>query len=172
MKTLKQHINEKSLEDFEEDLTGEEMKTFKQHVKEDHTQSKYGKGNVGTPEVNSVEDGSIGAHNIHDKGILERVNGFVSSIAGQEYLNPVAAVEQLANKLKTIGLDVKLPAMEGTTGTVTGEVCQFGGRFGKDIDGSDINDDGISHKKEGGLKLEIKFEKLENGSSKVYAKLV
>ena len=50
MKTLKQHIKEKNLDDFEEDLTGEEMKTLKQHMKE--SQSKYGKGNVGTPEVN------------------------------------------------------------------------------------------------------------------------
>jgi hypothetical protein len=86
MKTLKQHIKEKNLEDFEEDLTGEEMKTFKQHIKEDHTQSKYGKGNVGTPEVNSVEDGNIGVHNIHDPKILERVNAFVGSIASQEYI--------------------------------------------------------------------------------------
>ena len=148
------------------------MKTFKQHIKEDHTQSKYGKGNVGTPEVNSVEDGNIGVHNIDDPKILERVNAFVGSIGSQEYINPVTAVEQLANKLKTIGLEVKLPAMEGATGTIRGEISQFGGRFGKDVDGSDINDDGISHRKEGGLKLEVKFEKLENGSSKVYAKLV
>jgi len=163
MKTLKQHIKDGGLEDFEEDLIGEEMKTFKQHVKEDHS--------VGTPEVNSVEDGNIGAHNIHDQKILDRVNAFVGSIAAQEYLNPQAAVEQLANKLKTIGLEVKLPAMEGANGSVSGEVCQFGGRFGKDIDGSDINDDGISHKKEGGLKLNVKYETLENGSSKVLAKL-
>tara|TARA_B100000902_G_C26752979_1_gene641854 strand:+ start:112 stop:606 length:495 start_codon:yes stop_codon:yes gene_type:complete len=164
MKTLKQYINDKDLEDFEEDLIGEEMKTFKQHIKEDHS--------VGTPEVNAVEDGSIGAHNIHDQRVLDRVNAFVGSIAEQEYINPKAAVEQLANKLKTIGLEVKLPAMEGTNGTITGEVCQFGGRFGKDIDGSDINDDGISHRKEGGLKLEVKFETLQTGSSKVFAKLV
>jgi len=163
MKTLKQHIKDGGLEDFEEDLIGEEMKTFKQHVKEDHS--------VGTPEVNSVEDGNIGVHNIHDQKVLDRVNAFVGSIAAQEYLNPKAAVEQLANKLKTIGLEVKLPAMEGANGSVTGEVCQFGGRFGKDIDGSDINDDGISHKKEGGLKLNVKYETLENGSSKVLAKL-
>ena len=45
-------------------------------------------------------------------------------------------------------------------------------KFGKDIDGSDIKDDGISHKKEGGLKLNVKYETLENGSSKVFAKLV
>ena len=147
------------------------MKTFKQHEKEGYKQGKYGAGNVGTPEVNSVEDGSIGVHNIHDPKVLERVNGFVGSIANQEYLNPKAALEQLASKLKTLGLEMTIPEMSGN-GSVNIEVNQFGGRFGKDIDGSDIKDDGISHKKEGGLKLNVKYETLENGSSKVFAKLV
>ena len=62
--------------------------------------------------------------------------------------------------------------MEGDNGKVTAEVSQHGGRFGKDLDGSDINDDGISHRKEGGLKLEVSYETLKNGSSKVFAKLV
>ena len=147
------------------------MKTFKQHVNEGYKQGKYGAGNVGTPEVNSVEDGSIGVHNIQDPKVLERVNGFVGSIANQEYLNPKAALEQLASKLKTLGLEMTIPEMSGN-GSVNIEVNQFGGRFGKDIDGSDIKDDGISHKKEGGLKLNVKYETLENGSSKVFAKLV
>ena len=34
-------------------------------------------------------------------------------------------------------------------------LAQFGGRFGKDETGEDINDDGISHKVEGGLSIEI-----------------
>ena len=147
------------------------MKTLKQHIAEGYKQGKYGAGNVGTPEVNSVEDGSMGVHNIHDPKILERVNAFVGSIADCEYLNPKAAVEQLASKLRTLGLDMVIPEMSGN-GTVNLEVTQFGGRFGKDIDGSDIKDDGISHKKEGGLKLNVKYETLENGSSKVFAKLV
>ena len=67
-----------------------------------------------------------------------------------------------------IGLSFKVPS----DGNATVEVAQFGGRFGKDVDGSDINDDGISHKKEGGLKIEFKSEKLDNGSHKVFAKLV
>ena len=141
------------------------MKTFKKYVQEHMTVG------VGTPEVNSVEDGSIGVHNIHDPKVLERVNGFVGSIANQEYLNPKAALEQLASKLKTLGLEMTIPEMSGN-GSVNIEVNQFGGRFGKDIDGSDIKDDGISHKKEGGLKLNVKYETLENGSSKVFAKLV
>jgi len=147
------------------------MKTLKQHISEGYKQGKYGAGNVGTPEVNSVEDGSIGVHNIHDPKVLERVNAFVGSIAGQEYLNPKAAMEQLASKLKTLGLDMTIPEMSGN-GSANLEVTQFGGRFGKDIDGSDIKDDGISHKKEGGLKLNVKYETLQNGSSKVFAKLV
>ena len=147
------------------------MKTLKQHISEGYKQGKYGAGNVGTPEVNSVEDGSIGVHNIQDPKVLERVNAFVGSIANQEYLNPKAAMEQLASKLKTLGLDMNIPEMSGN-GSANLEVTQFGGRFGKDIDGSDIKDDGISHKKEGGLKLNVKYETLENGSSKVFAKLV
>ena len=147
------------------------MKTLKQHIAEGYKQGKYGAGNVGTPEVNSVEDGSIGVHNIQDPKVLERVNAFVGSIANQEYLNPKAAMEQLASKLKTLGLDMNIPEMSGN-GSVNLEVTQFGGRFGKDIDGSDIKDDGISHKKEGGLKLNVKYETLQNGSSKVFAKLV
>ena len=148
------------------------MKTFKQHVKEGMDRGKYGAGNVGVQTADGVEDSVIGVHNIHDSDVLIRVNAFVGSIAAQEYLNPKAAVEQLANKLKTIGLEVSMPAMEGANGSVTGEVSQFGGRFGKDVDGSDLNDDGISHRKEGGLKLNVKYEPLQNGSSKVFAKLV
>ena len=142
------------------------MKTFKQHITED--QSKYGKGNVGTPEVQAVDDVHVGAHNIHDQKVMEKVNAFVGSIADQEYLDPKAAMEQLANKLATIGLSFKVPS----EGNATVEVAQFGGRFGKDVEGADLNDDGISHRKEGGLKIEFKSEKLENGSHKVFAKLV
>jgi len=142
------------------------MKTFKQHIKEGQTIG------VGTTAGNEIEDGAVGLHNIQDSNILEKVNGFVGSIADREYLNPQAAVDQLREKLKSIGLTVSPITMEGKSGTVNATVSQFGGRFGKDLDGSDINDDGISHKKEGGLKLEVKYETLQNGTSKVYAKLV
>jgi len=141
------------------------MKTFKQHIKE-------GVDGVGVETTNSVEDGSIGVHNIQDADVLKRVNAFVGSIAAQEYLKPQHAIDTLREKLNRIGLTVSPVDLEGDKGSVTAEVKHFGGRFGKDIDGADINDDGISHKKEGGLKLEIKYETLQNGSSKVYAKLV
>ena len=148
------------------------MKTFKQHVKEGYKQDKYGAGNVGSATSDAVEDGSIGAHNIQDPDVLKRVNAFVGSIAEREYMKPQFAIDELREKLHRIGLTVSNVDMAGDKGKVTAEVKQFGGRFGKDTDGSDINDDGISHKKEGGLKMEVSYETLKNGTSKVYAKLV
>ena len=148
------------------------MKTFKQHVKEGYKQVKYGAGNVGSATSDAVEDSAIGAHNIQDPEVLKRVNAFVGSIAEREYIKPQFAIDELKEKLTRIGLTCGDCVLEGDSGKTTVELKQFGGRFGKDTDGSDINDDGISHKKEGGLKMEISYETLRNGTSKVYAKLV
>ena len=148
------------------------MKTFKQHVKEGYKQGKYGAGTVGVETSDAVEDSVLGTQNIHDPDVLKRVNAFVGSVADQEYIKPQFAFDKLKEKLERIGLTVSDAALEGDNGKVTAEVKQFGGRFGKDTDGSDLNDDGISHRKEGGLKLNVKFETLQNGTSKVYAKLV
>jgi hypothetical protein len=150
------------------------MKTFKQHIKEGNKSQMYAgdAAGVGTQVQNSVEDSALGAHNIHDPEVLKRVNAFVGSIADGEFLKPQHAVDTLREKLSRIGLAISPVVMTGEKGTITAEVKQFGGRFGKDTDGSDINDDGISHKKEGGLKLEVSYETLKNGTSKVYAKLV
>ena len=147
------------------------MKTLKQHIKE-HMQGKYGSGNVGTATSNAVEDSAINPANVQDPEVLKRVNAFVGSIAEREYMKPQFAVDELREKLQRIGLTVSPCDIQGDSGKVTAEVKQFGGRFGKDTDGSDINDDGISHKKEGGLKIEISHELLQTGTSKVYAKLV
>ena len=143
------------------------MKTFKQHVKEG--MSPLG---VGVTTSNSPEDGSIGVHNIHTPEVLERVNAFVGSIADREFIKPQQAIDELKEKLQRIGLTCGDCTLEGPNGKTTVEVKQFGGRFGKDTDGSDLNDDGISHRKEGGLKMEVSYETLKNGTSKVYAKLV
>ena len=148
------------------------MKTFKTHIKERYSGSDKTAASVGTSTANGVEDSVIGVHNIHDADVLKRVNAFVGSVADCEYLKPQFAVDKLKEKLERIGLTVADVALEGDNGKVTAEVKQFGGRFGKDTDGSDINDDGVSHKKEGGLKLEFNWEKQSNNTYKVFANLV
>ena len=139
------------------------MKTFKQHIKEE------GEG-IGTHDQNAIEDGSIGVHNVHDPDVLKRVNAFVGAISMKEYLNPQQAVDELKNKLMRIGLNFDL-TLEGDSGTTTVDVSRFK-TFGKADDGQDIDNDGISDVKEGGLKLEVEHGKTSSGTSKVYAKLI
>ena len=145
------------------------MKTFKQHI---NIKETLDGGHVGTPDVASFEDGSIGVHNIHDPKVLERVNAFLGGTAMKEYITASHAVEEIRNNLMRIGLFVPVQESTGEKGNFTAAIKFGGRRFAKDTDGSDINDDGISHKKEGGLKLQVEYETLKTGMSKVYAKLV
>ena len=136
----------------------------------------------------SAEDDNAGLFNVQDPASLQKLNGFVGALADKEYLQPNAAVEQLAMRLGTVGLNFTLPNIDGDSGNAVVEVNQFGGRYGKTTDNStrpvaalrgdtsgdgDIEDgDGISHKKEGGLKLEFNWEKQANNTYKVFANLV
>jgi len=143
------------------------MKTFRQHIKE----KVDGVGT--THDGKSVEDGSIGVHNIHLPEILKRVNAFVGSIADREYLIPEAAIQQLRNFMMRIG--VQFPKVDlPESGAISLPLSQWGGRFGKDLDtpyDEFVNDDGITDRLPGGLSLEIKTEAVANGSWKVYAEI-
>jgi len=145
------------------------MKTFKQHISESGVKTAAAVGT--TVDGKSVEDSQIGAFNVQDEDVLKVVNGFVGSVAEGEYINPQHALDKLNEKLSRVGLHCDC-TIEGENGTNTFDMKGHGGRFGKDTDGSDINDDGISHVKEGGLKLEVKHERISNGTFKVYAKLI
>ena len=129
----------------------------------------------------SVENDNVGIFDIANPESLQKVNAYVGAIAEQEYLQPDAAVHQLAMKLGTIGLTCTLPKIEGNNGKTVVEVSQHGGRYGKTpansngpmSKGDEIEDgDGISHRKEGGLKLEFKWEKQSNNTYKVFANLI
>ena len=123
------------------------MKTFKQHIKEYRGYAGDAKG------VNTAGGGE-------------------ESIADREYIKPEAALSQLSQRLGTIGLVFKdSVSIEGKSGKFETGLTQHGGRFGKDTDGSDINDDGIQHKLGKELKLKGNYETLENGAVKVYAEL-
>ena len=149
------------------------MKTFKGYLKEASVMKPSG---VGTHTYSTpVEDGVMSTANLENAEVLKKVNAFVGAVADGEYLNPQAAIYGLREKLMRIGLqfgDVETP---GKNGTATAEVVQFGGRYGKDgtqAPDEVLNDDGISHRKEGGLKINFKYEAHEKGCYKVYAELV
>jgi len=144
------------------------MKSFKQ-FDESHTVA-----------LNSAEDDNLHLANIQDEKVLQRLNGFVGALADKEYLQPEAAIKQLNNKMGIAGYNFPEPKISGDKGSATVEVTQFGGRYGKTPDssngpmsqGKEIEDgDGISHKKDGGLKVEFNWEKQSNNTYKVFASL-
>ena len=126
----------------------------------------------------SAEDDNLGLFNVQDEASMQKLNAFVGALADKEYMQPGAAVEQLAMRLGTVGLNFALPKIDSDKGNTVVEVSQFGGRYGKTPenatsgDGDIENGDGISHKKEGGLKLEFNWEKQANNTYKVFANLV
>ena len=118
--------------------------------------------------------------NIHDDKGVPRLNGYVGASAEREYLQPEAAIKQLNNKLEIVGLRFAEPKIDSDKGNATVELTQFGGRYGKTPNNSNgpmsqgdeiENGDGISHKKDGGLKIEFNWEKQENNQFKVFANL-
>ena len=126
----------------------------------------------------SAEDDNKHLINVQDEKVVQRLNGYVGAIADREYLQPEAAVEQLNRKLEVVGLNFKAPDISGDKGNAKVEVTQFGGRYGKTPDSKNAgegdieNGDGVSHKKEGGLKIEFNWEKQANNTYKVFANLV
>jgi hypothetical protein len=147
------------------------MKSFKQ----------YNEAYTDAGTLKQTEDETHAAFNVQDPVALQKLNGYVGALADKEYLQPNAAVEQLAMRLGTVGLNFKLPNINTDKGNTTVEVNQFGGRYGKTPENSNgpmsvgdeiENGDGVSHKKEGGLKLEFNWEKQSNNTYKVFANLV
>ena len=125
-----------------------------------------------------TEDETHAYFNVEDPVAMQKLNAYVGSIADKEYLQPDSAMHQLAMRLGTVGLSYTLPKIEGNNGKTVGELMQFGGRYCKTPDnttsgeGDIMNDDGISHRKEGGLKLEFNWEKQANNTYKVFANLI
>jgi hypothetical protein len=144
------------------------MKSFKQ-FDESHSTA-----------LNSAEDDNLGLFNVQDERVMQRLNAYVGALSQQEYMQPDAAMKQLNNKLNIVGLNFLEPKIESDKGNATVELTQFGGRYGKTTDnstgamsqGKEIeNGDGISHKKDGGLKMEFNWEKQDNNQFKVFASL-
>ena len=145
------------------------MKSFKQFNEAGYTDRFAQRG---------TEDETHAYFNVQDPKAMQKLNAYVGSIAEQEYLQPDAAMHQLAMRLGTVGLSYTLPKIEGEKGKTVVELMQFGGRYGKTPDnttsgeGDIVNDDGISHRKEGGLKLEFNWEKQANNTYKIFANLI
>ena len=81
----------------------------------------------------------------------------------------------MRESLSKIGLTFdSVPVMEGQSGSFELPLTLFGGRFGKDVDTPHdefVEDDGISHQKEGGLALVLNYEMNEDNSCRLTASI-
>ena len=117
-------------------------------------------------------DGADFTNDVSNPKMVERINGFLGAMSKMEHLVPEHALTKMQEKLGRLSLSFDMPDLSEEGGKYSMPLTQFGGRTGKDENGEDINDDGISHKVEGGLSLEIMHEKTANGTHFVIAKIV
>ena len=129
------------------------MKSFKQHINEGNIEH-YGDKN----DINKF-DGS--------EKSMQVISGYLGSISEREFMNPDAAVHQIYNKLSSMGMDFKVPASEGQSGSHTVEVVQ-GPTYGKTgAEEADQVTEGEMNK----FTLNIKYEQIPSGMYKATASI-
>ena len=138
------------------------MRTFRQKLNE-----------INTSHQDLAIDKNINPGVFSNPDVLKKINAWVGQIAGS-YVLPEQAVHQLRSSLLKIGLTFGEAIMEGKSGSIELPLTLYGGRFGKDTDtpyDGFVNDDGISHQKEGGLSLVLNYEMNEDNSYRLTASI-
>lgn len=105
---------------------------------------------------------------------IDKINTFVSAICARSYMDPDAALAQLQQKLMTIGLTFTYRQGQGSfEGDMSFPLSYLGGSYGTDVHTFDPDyDDGISRKYGYGLSLIVSSRKMEDGLSRLMAKVV
>ena len=132
------------------------MRTFKQHLKE-----FWGAGEVSSGQLQA---GHLSMA-VEDPVVIDAINAYIGQIAESDYVNPYTVINKVWHRLGQLGLsfnlnDVHFNTQESKTGSYDLPMSRWGGRQGKDIDTphtEKLDDDGISHVKEGGMKLHIEY---------------
>ena len=137
-----------------------QMKNFSKYIAEKATDAGY------------PVDGSDFSNDLAKPETISRINAFLGAMGNVEYLVPEHALNKMQEKLGRLSISFDMPDLSEEGGTSSVPLTQFGGRTGKDENGDDINDDGISHKVEGGLSLEIMHEKTGKGTHFIRARIV
>ena len=117
-------------------------------------------------------DGADFTNDVSNPKMVERINGFLGAMSKMEHLVPEHGLTKMQEKLGRLSLSFDMPDLSEDGGKYSMPLTQFGGRTGEDESGAMVNDDGISHKVEGGLSLEIMHEKTANGTHFIIAKIV
>ena len=141
------------------------MKEFKQYINELRTKPA---------DSNAKHDSDHDLVDVSDETVVRRLNAFLGVISEKDHMLPEHPIDIVRRRLANIGIQFDEVNIDGDTGNVSAPLSQFGGRFGKDIDTPHdefLNDDGISHKVEGGRSINFSYAKQDNGKFKVSAQI-
>ena len=143
------------------------MKSFKNYIAEDGVNT--------TQQSPSIDGTDINPAALENPSVVRALNAYVGAIARVAHELPEQAITHIRHKLMRVGLRFgATPVMEGEKGNFSLPLSLFGGRFGKDENtpfGEFINDDGISHKVEGGLSINFNYEMQEDNTCKITARI-
>jgi hypothetical protein len=141
------------------------MKKFKQMIAET---SRGGGGNM---PVYGDNQGVVG----YSPSVMSKINSIIGRYTIEDLVDPYAQIHSIRGTLNSLGLtfdDINEDSMVEKSGKMSLPLTAFGGRFGKDVDTPHdefLNDDGISHKIEGGLALHISYEMTETNQCRLRA---
>ena len=110
------------------------------------------------------------------EAIIQKINAMMGKIIEEDQQDSEYAVRYIRNSLMKLGLTFgEVPPMPEEKGDISLPLTLFGGRFGKDLDAPHnefLDDDGISHQKEGGLSLNLTYEMTDTNQCKLRAKIM
>ena len=130
----------------------------------------------GQPEIpNEPTYGRNPSNGYLTDDVVRKLNSVVGRIFAENQFDPESRLTLCRSALSKIGLTFdEYPTMTEESGSFNLPLTLFGGRFGKDIDtphNEFLEDDGVSHKVEGGLSLNISYEMTETNQCRLRARI-
>ena len=131
---------------------------------------------AGQPEIpNEPTYGRNPSNGYLTDDVIRKLNSVVGRIFAEDQFDPESRLTLCRSALSKIGLTFdEYPSMTEESGSFNLPLTLFGGRFGKDIDtphNEFLEDDGVSHKVEGGLSLNISYEMTETNQCRLRARI-
>ena len=111
----------------------------------------------------------------YSPSVISKINSIIGRYCIEELVDPYSAIYRIRGSLNNLGLtfdQIDDDSMVESKGSMSYPLTAFGGRFGKDTDTPHdefLNDDGLSHMIEGGLSLQISYEKTDTNQCRLRA---
>ena len=111
----------------------------------------------------------------YSPSVISKINAIIGRYCIEELVDPYSAIHRIRGSLNNLGLsfdEIGDESFVESKGAMSYPLTAFGGRFGKDVDtphNEFLNDDGLSHIIEGGLSLQISYEKTDTNQCRLRA---